>query len=158
MPIRQLIAPISMAALAFLLSACGSLPLSEGTYETEVAEVTDNSCPFTDDDYGVGEVDLTTVTWPDDNTLRLSGGEGRRDYAFDGTRGFTAEDTEREPIEEGDPCYLVIDSEFLGEVLSETSFGLENEFTFSVDGDCSQWDTTGFPCGGSIWLEGNLRE
>ena len=141
-----------------LLVGCGGPPLQEGTYEEEATRLTDNSCPFSEEDFGVGEVELLTVSWPNESTLRLSGGEGGINYDFDGTSSFATSDTKREPVEDGSDCYIVFESEHYGEILSPTSFQIEVEGNIDFDGDCTGWDTTGFPCGASLWLRGELRE
>lgn len=154
--LRLLVSLASVAGAITAMAGCGAMngkgsgeadegsePLRAGTWNLEVDALQSNSCPFEDEDVGVGEnalIDLALIG----DTVRITTGAGTEiSYTLQGDRFSTEFD---QLVEVEDPCYIRVSGEETGDIIGYEYFELSQEVHDALEGDCSAFDTTGFPC------------
>lgn len=143
--------PASAAALLPMVGGCAlTQPLREGVYSLELVALVEDSCGYTEEDVGVGAVDVVDLAW-DGNVLLLTNASGTGSYLWDGNQ-LSAEAYEEIAVDE--VCFLSVDSTWTGEVLDRERFGIINDMVLDWFGDCSAWDVSDFPCLTAVAWEG----
>lgn len=137
-----------------LLLAC-ALPLTEGTYQFAVASQ-ENSCGWSDDDWGVGTAWEMDLSWPNSDTLWFEQDGGVIEYLYDGNDAFSGEGSVDQEI--AAPCFLHFDILDEGIITKPTAFQVHEFVSVGVQGDCSSWDTSKLPCDAQLLLKGVLQD
>lgn len=140
-----------------LLYACQSLlwpPLKEGTYDLELVALVDDSCGYTEEDLGVGLQQTVDLSW-DNEILTMSGDGNQGQYLWTGD-GFEALGYSEVAVD--DTCVLIIDATYDGQTFDRESFGLLEDMSLSVTGDCMDWDVSMMPCTDTLAWEGHLQQ
>lgn len=143
--------------LSGLSLACAS-PLREGTYAFEISRLEQNTCAFWDEeDFGVGEVVLLSLTWKDEDTFVLTDGDDPQTYEL-----LDGDDIERVDVITGrieEDCSYRQDMVFSGVLTSSTSFQTEGRYDLTTEGDCDGvQDADALPCSAELSTKAEREE
>ncbi|MCB9761507.1 MAG: hypothetical protein H6739_16810 [Alphaproteobacteria bacterium] len=114
-----------------------------GTWNLTVEQSLSNSCVYSDADLGVGnQVRINVATSGDDIVITNAAGDdlvfvkSGSNYVYEYTQLYEVQD----------PCYIRGSVEETLSVVGNEFVEIRTDAAEAIEGDCSAWDTTGWPC------------